>query len=62
MGGPHDLDPNVHRQRVEEAIARLQGRFRDDVAAYDEVHDQILAMADTRASGIVAQFPERFAA
>lgn len=46
---------------LEEAVARLQGRFLDDVAAYDKVRDQILGMADALASGIVAQFPEKFA-
>jgi len=28
----------------EEAVARLQARHADDIAAYDEIHDQILAI------------------
>jgi hypothetical protein len=45
---------------LEEAVARLEGRYADDIAAYDEIHDQILEMADMLSDGIVAQFPARF--
>lgn len=45
---------------LEEAVARLQGRYVDDAAAYDEIHAQILHMADMLSDGIVAQFPGRF--
>ena len=44
-----------------EAVARLQGRYSDDIAAYDQVHTQILAMADMLSDGIIAQFPSKFA-
>ena len=27
---------------LEEAVARLQGRYADDIAAYDKIHVQIL--------------------
>jgi hypothetical protein len=45
-----------------EAVARLEGRWSADVTAYDRVHREILQMADMLSSGVVAQFPERFAA
>jgi hypothetical protein len=43
-----------------EAVAHLQGRYADDVAAYDAVHNEILQMADMLASGIERQFPSHF--
>jgi hypothetical protein len=30
------------------------------IAAYDQVHDQILKMADGLSIGIIKQFPEKF--
>jgi hypothetical protein len=46
---------------LEEAVARLQGRYVDDIAAYDKIHAQILGMADMLSDGIIAQFPANFA-
>jgi hypothetical protein len=45
---------------TKEAVARLQGRWAADVAAYDQVHTEILEMSHMLSAGIVAQFPERF--
>jgi hypothetical protein len=46
---------------LEEATARLTGDFETDIAAYDKVHDHILAFADLLSNGIIQQFPDRFA-
>ena len=45
---------------TKEAAARLQGDWSADVAAYDQVHAEILAMSHLLSSGIVRQFPRRF--
>jgi hypothetical protein len=38
----------------------LGGDWEADIAAYDQIHEDILAMVDVLAEGIVAHFPERF--
>lgn len=45
---------------TQEAVARKQGNYAADVAAYDAIHQQILAMADMLTAGIVQQFPDKF--
>jgi hypothetical protein len=44
-----------------EAVARLEGRYADDISTYDEIHVQILHMADMLSDGIIAHFPAKFA-
>ncbi|HET9311285.1 MAG TPA: hypothetical protein VFP41_08695 [Actinomycetota bacterium] len=44
-----------------EAAHRLAGEFEKDIAAYDAVHDAILHMADMLSSGVIKQFPGKFA-
>jgi hypothetical protein len=45
---------------TQEAVARLEGRWAADIAAYDRVHTEILQMASMLSSGIISQFPDRF--
>jgi hypothetical protein len=46
---------------LEEATARLNGDFAADIAAYDEVHEHILKLADLLSAGIMQQFSDQFA-
>jgi hypothetical protein len=45
---------------AKEAVSRLQGHWSADIAAYDQVHNEILQMANMLSNGIVSQFPNRF--
>lgn len=45
---------------LKEAAARLKGDYPTDIAAYDEVHAEILKMADMLSMGIINQFPKMF--
>ncbi|MCC6805084.1 MAG: hypothetical protein IT319_19550 [Anaerolineae bacterium] len=45
-----------------EAQAHLAGDAEKDIAAYDDVHNHILGMADLLSSGIIQQFPDMFPA
>lgn len=46
----------------DEAVARLTGKWDDDVAAFDDIFTEILTVSDTLAEGIIRQFPDRFTA
>ena len=48
------------RLTTAEVVARLQGNWAADVAAYDRIHHHALGMADALSAGLVAQFPGRF--
>ena len=43
-----------------EAVARIKGDWKVDVAAYDRVHEQILHMADMLSDGIIKQHSAKF--
>lgn len=43
-----------------EVVARLQGKWDDDVAAFDQIFTEILTVADVLADGVVKQFPDKF--
>lgn len=43
-----------------EAVARLEQRWADDVKAFDDIHVEIITLADALTDGIVKQFPEKF--
>jgi len=45
---------------LEEVGARLNGDWAADIAAYDQIHEQILEMADMLSTGIIRQFPKAF--
>ena len=45
---------------LDEALARLDGRYADDIDAYEQIHADILEMADMLSDGIIAQFPDQF--
>lgn len=44
----------------DEAVARLEGKWEADVAAFDQILTEILTLSDVIADGIVKQFPDRF--
>jgi hypothetical protein len=45
---------------TKEGVARLQGNWKADVAAYDQVHAEILHMSAMLSDGIIRQFSTRF--
>ena len=46
----------------DEAVARLSADWAADVKAFDDIFTEIMVLADALHDGIVAQFPDRFAA
>jgi len=45
---------------LKEATAYLDGNYSLSVSAYEEVHQEILMMADFLSTGIILQFPMKF--
>lgn len=45
---------------LQEAVAYLHGDYPASIAAYDQLHLQILGMADMLSDGILKQFPSKF--
>ena len=46
----------------DETVARITKDWQADVKAFDDIFTEIMVLADALHDGIVAQFPERFAA
>jgi len=45
---------------LQEAVAYLHGDYAASISAYDQIHLQILGMADMLSDGIIRQFPGKF--
>jgi hypothetical protein len=45
----------------DEVVARLKADWAADVKAFDDIFNEILVLADALYSGLVAQFPDKFA-
>lgn len=48
------------RLTTDEVVARLQGKWKADVAAYDKIHHHALHLSDLLSNGLAKQFPQRF--
>ncbi|MGH7675257.1 MAG: hypothetical protein ACREMV_08295 [Gemmatimonadales bacterium] len=59
---PGDIHPEQNKRiLVLEVTGRsCDGDWAGDIAAYDEVHQHILQMADVLSDGIIKQFASRF--
>jgi len=45
---------------TQEAVARLEGNWTEDISTFDSIFIQALGMADGLSAGIIKQFPEKF--
>jgi hypothetical protein len=45
---------------TKEATSRLQKKWPDDIAAFDEIFRQMMLMADELSNGLIKQFPDKF--
>jgi hypothetical protein len=44
---------------LQEAVDRLGGKYADDIADYDKVHEHILGLADLLSTGLISQFRDK---
>jgi hypothetical protein len=59
--GAMKAELRVHlKLTTDEAVARLQGNWNADVAAYEKVHTHMLHFSDVLSDGLMKQFPRRF--
>ena len=57
-----DMKSMMHQHldlTLSEAVNQLKGKYKESVADYDKVHDEILQMADMLSDGIIRQFPSK---
>jgi hypothetical protein len=45
---------------TKEVVARLNKKWDEDTAAFDEAYTHILHMSDALSDGIIKQFPQKF--
>jgi hypothetical protein len=62
---PQDEMRSMMREHLDltlaEAVARFGKDYAEEIRIYDEIHAQILHMADMLSDGIIRQFPAKFA-
>jgi hypothetical protein len=44
----------------EEAVARLTGKWEEDIQKFDEIYTEIMVLSDALSDGIVKQFSDKF--
>jgi len=45
---------------TQEVAARLAGKYREDIEAFNKVEKEAISMADYFSFGIIKQFPHKF--
>lgn len=44
----------------EEAVAQLEGNWKESIGKFDQIFDQAMQMSDSFSHGIIKQFPDKF--